>query len=58
MSKLSKKSLIASSVIGAITLAASNFAVADQLTDLQKAEARTFKASVKSQKKSEAVPEI
>lgn len=57
MSKLSKKSLIASSVIGAITLAASNFAVADQLTDLQKAEARTFKASVKSQKKVESIYE-
>jgi len=53
MSKLSKKSLIASSVIGAITLAASTFAVADQLSDLHAAEARTFKASVKSQAKIE-----
>lgn len=57
MSKLSKKSLIASSVIGAITLAVSNFAVADQLTDLQKAEARTFKSSIKSQLKVESIYE-
>jgi len=57
MSKISKKSLIASSVIGAITLAASNFAVADQLTDLQNAEARTFKASVKSQNKVDSIYE-
>lgn len=57
MSKLSKKSLIASSVIGAITLAASNFAVADQLSDLQDAEARTFKASVKSQSKIDSIYE-
>lgn len=57
MSKLSKKSLIASSVIGAITLAASNFAVADQLSDLQAAEARTFKASIQSQKKIDSIYE-
>lgn len=57
MSKLSKKSLIASSVIGAITLAASTFAFADQLTDLQKAEATTFKASIKSQQKIESIYE-
>ncbi len=57
MSKLSKKSLIASTVIGAIALTASNFAVADQLSDLQKAEARIFKASVKSQNKIDSIYE-
>jgi hypothetical protein len=51
MSKLSKKSLIASTIIGAITLTASNFAAADALKDLQNAEAKIFKASVKSQNK-------
>ena len=51
MSKLSKKSLIATTIAGAIALTASNFAAADALTDLQKAEAQIFKASVKSQNK-------
>ncbi|GLX77381.1 DUF3450 domain-containing protein [Thalassotalea insulae] len=51
MSKLSKKSLIASTIIGSLALTASNFAAADALTDLQKAEAKTFKASQKSQSK-------
>ncbi|MBO9491492.1 DUF3450 domain-containing protein [Endozoicomonas sp. G2_1] len=51
MSKLSKKSLIASTIMGAMALSASNFATADALTDLQKAEAQIFKASVKSQNK-------
>lgn len=51
MSKLSKKSLIASTIMGAMALSASNFASADALTDLQKAEAQIFKASVKSQNK-------
>ncbi len=51
MSKLSRKSLIASTIIGALTLTASNFAAADALKDLQKSEAKIFKASVKSQNK-------
>jgi regulator of replication initiation timing len=51
MSKLSKKSLIASTIIGALTFSVSNFAAADALTDLQKAEAQIFKASKKSQSK-------
>jgi hypothetical protein len=51
MSKLSKKSLIASTIIGALTLTASNFAAADALKDLQNSEAKIFKASVKSQNK-------
>jgi len=51
MSKLSKKSLIASTIIGTLALTASTFASADALTDLQKSEAKTFKASQKSQKK-------
>lgn len=37
--------------MGAMALSASNFASADALTDLQKAEAQIFKASVKSQNK-------
>ncbi len=51
MSKLSKKSLIASTIIGSLALTASNFASADALTNLQKEEAKTFKASAKSQSK-------
>jgi len=57
MSKLSKKSLIASTVIGAIALTASNFASADALSELQKSEAKIFKASVKSQKKINSIYE-
>lgn len=51
MSKLRNKNLIASAIIGALTLTASNFASADALSNLQKEEAKTFKASVKSQNK-------
>ena len=57
MSKLSKKSLIASTIIGALTLSASNFAAADALTNLQNEEAKVFKASVKSQKKINSIYE-
>lgn len=51
MSKLSKKSLIATTIIGALAFSVSNFAAADVLTELQKAEAQIFKASSKSQSK-------
>ncbi|WP_206484456.1 DUF3450 domain-containing protein [Thalassotalea sp. G2M2-11] len=51
MSKLSKKSLIASTIIGSLALTASNFASADALTELHKAEAKNFTASQRSQKK-------
>lgn len=51
MSKVSKKSLIATAMVGALALAGSNIAAADALTDLQKAEAKIFKQSVKSQEK-------
>jgi hypothetical protein len=51
MSKLSKKSLIASTIIGSLALTASTFASADALTELHKAEAKIFKASAKSQAK-------
>jgi regulator of replication initiation timing len=51
MSKVSKKSLIASAMVGALALAGSNIAAADALTDLQKAEAQIFKQSAKSQAK-------
>ncbi|NQZ20457.1 MAG: DUF3450 domain-containing protein [Colwellia sp.] len=51
MSKIRNKSLIASTIIGALALTASNFASADALSELQKAEAKTFKASKQSQQK-------
>lgn len=51
MSKLSKKSLIASTIAGALALTVSNFAAADALKDLQNAEANIVKASAKSQTK-------
>lgn len=51
MSKLSKKSLIASTIIGVLALSASNIASADALSNLQNAEAKIFKASNKSQSK-------
>ena len=57
MSKLSRKSLIASTVIGALTLSASNFASADKLSDLHKEESRIVKASVKSQNKINSIYE-
>lgn len=51
MSKISKKSLIAAAIIGGLALTTSNFAAADALSNLQKEEAKTFKASAKSQAK-------
>ena len=51
MSRVSKKSLIASTIIGALALTGSNIAAADALTELQKAEVKIFKASAKSQTK-------
>ena len=57
MSKISKKSLIASTIVGALALAGSNIATADALTDLQKAEGQIFAASAKSQKKIDSIYE-
>lgn len=57
MSKLSKKSLIASAIIGTMAFTVSNFAAADALSELQNAEAETFKASAKSQKKIDSIYE-
>ncbi len=57
MSKVSKKSLIATAMVGAIALAGSNIAAADALTDLQKAEAQIFKQSAKSQAKINSIYE-
>ena len=57
MSKISKKSLIASTIAGVFALAGSNIAAADALTDLQKAEAKIFKASAKSQSKIDSIYE-
>ena len=51
MSKVNKKSLIASAIVGTLALTASSFVAADALTDLQNADAKIFKASVKSQNK-------
>jgi hypothetical protein len=57
MSKVSKKSLIATAMVGALALAGSNIAAADALTDLQKAEAKIFKQSAKSQNKINSIYE-
>jgi len=57
MSKVSKKSLIATAMVGALALASSNIAAADALTDLQKAEAKIFKQSAKSQAKINSIYE-
>ena len=57
MSKVNKKSLIASAIVGALALAGSNIAAADALTDLQKAEASIFKDAAKSQKKIDSIYE-
>ncbi len=51
MSRISNKSLIATAMVGALALTSNNIIAADALTDLQKAEAKTFKASAKSQAK-------
>ncbi|PCI63580.1 MAG: hypothetical protein COB35_00620 [Gammaproteobacteria bacterium] len=51
MSKVSKKSLIASTIVGILAFSASNIASANVLKDLQKTEAKIFKTSQKSQKK-------
>ena len=51
MSILSKKSLIASTIVGSLALTASTFASADNLKALQQAETKIFKASEKSQAK-------
>lgn len=48
MSKISRKSLIATTIAGVFVLASSN-AAADALTDLQKAEGQIFANSAKSQ---------
>jgi len=57
MSKVNKKSLIASAIVGALTLAVSNIASADALNDLQKAEGKIFKDAAKSQKKIDSIYE-
>jgi len=51
MFKVNKKNLVASAIVGALALAASNIASANQLTNLQKAEGKIFKQSAKSQTK-------
>lgn len=57
MSILSKKSLIASTIVGSLALTASSFASADVLTELQKAESKIFKASERSQQKIDGIYE-
>ncbi|MGJ8693277.1 MAG: DUF3450 domain-containing protein [Thalassotalea sp.] len=57
MSILSKKSLIASTIVGALAFSVSNIASADALKDLQAAEATIHKASVKSQEKINSIYE-
>jgi len=55
--QIKQKSLIASTIIGALALTASNLASADALSNLQKEEAKTFKASKKSQVRIDSVYE-
>jgi len=57
MSKVSNKNLIATAMVGALALTSSHIAAADALTDLQKAEAKIFKASAKSQAKIDTIYE-
>ncbi|PKG85915.1 hypothetical protein CXF85_03845 [Colwellia sp. 75C3] len=57
MSKVSKKSLIATAIVGVLALAGSNIAAADALTDLQNTEAKIFKQSKKSQVKINSIYE-
>jgi regulator of replication initiation timing len=57
MSKVNKKSLMATAMVGALTLAGSNIATADALTNLQKVEAKIFKQSAKSQNKINSIYE-
>ncbi|TYK66421.1 DUF3450 domain-containing protein [Colwellia echini] len=57
MSKVSKKSLIATAMVGALALVGSNIAAADALTDLQNAEAQIFKQAAKSQAKVNSIYE-
>lgn len=57
MTKISKKSLVASAIVGVLALSASNFAAADALSTLQKEEAKIFKASEKSQSKIDGIYE-
>ena len=51
MSKMSKRTHIASCVLGALALGSASIASADQLQDLQKAEIKIQKASAQSQEK-------
>jgi regulator of replication initiation timing len=57
MSKVNKKSLIATAIVGALALASSNFAAADALSNLQKEEGKIFKAAAKSQAKIDTIYE-
>jgi regulator of replication initiation timing len=57
MSKVSKKSLIATAMIGALAFAGSNIASANALTDLQKAEGQIFKQSAKKKQKLDSIYE-
>ena len=57
MSKVNKKSLIATAIVGALALASSNFAAADALSNLQKEEGKIFKAAAKSQTKIDSIYE-
>jgi len=57
MSKVSKKSLIATAIVGVLALSGSNIAAADALSNLQQAEAKIFKQSTKSQAKINSIYE-
>lgn len=57
MSIKSKRSIVASAIMGAVALAGSQFASADPLNDLHKAEARIHKEAAKSQDKINSIYE-
>jgi len=57
MFKVSKKNFAATAMVSVLALAVSNITSANQLTDLQKAEAKIFKQSAESQTKVDTIYE-
>ena len=57
MSKMSKRNIIASTIVGVLTLGSSHAISADPLVNLQKEEAKTHAEAAKSQKRINALYE-